>query len=167
MPKNQFDEDELFFVRDFFSSPEYKLVILSGLGQEAVGNKKTRFTPDGMIVDWNKHLQDQRKYDAVIVTGGKGAKKSLWDDPILPQILTDHHRAGSVVATSGMAAPVLGSSSLAQGEVAAPGNEDVVARLNDYRLAVAEEGLVSYHRVVSARDASVMPEFCEAIRQLL
>ncbi len=84
---------------------------------------KEKFQPDGMIVDWNRQEGVQGKYQAVVLIGGKGAKKSLRKDPIVPQILTDHHRSGSVVAAIGSAIVVLVKSSLAEGEIPLPKND--------------------------------------------
>jgi len=94
IPRNQFDEDELFATRELLELAGARVIVLSKTGQEAVGTNRTRFLPHGMIIDWNKQEGIFGKYDAVVLVGGKGAPKSLWDDPILPQILTDHYRAG-------------------------------------------------------------------------
>ena len=86
---------------------------------------KGKFQPDGMIVDWNKQIRLNNKYHAVILVGGKGAKKSLWDDPIVPQILTDHYRFGSIIGAIGTAIVVLVRACLVSGEV--PRRDDDVA----------------------------------------
>ena len=101
IPKSQFCEQELNGVRTVLQQCGANVVVLSKSGQEARGMNKEKFQPDGMIVDWNKQIGVESKYHAVILVGGKGAKKSLWDDPIVPQILTDHYRFGSIIGAIG------------------------------------------------------------------
>jgi len=163
MPKNQFDEDELFGVRDFFINRGMTVKIFSPSGKEATGNKRTRFNPDGMLVDWNKFLEGKGKYDAVLITGGKGAWKSLWDDPILPQILTDHHRSGSVVGAIGSAVPVLISASLCDKELAAPNDERVLSRLKEFDVYPSEEALLVENKAVSANSSKTLDMFCNEV----
>jgi putative intracellular protease/amidase len=100
-----------------------RVVVLSRSGQEGRGMNQERFQPDGMIIDWNKQPGVEGKYHAVVLVGGKGARKSLWDDPIVPQILTDHYRAGSVVGAMGSALVVLARASLITGEIPEPEEE--------------------------------------------
>ncbi len=103
IPKSQFCGQELNGVRTVLQQCGANVVVLSKSGQEARGMNKEKYRPDGMIVDWNKQIGVDSKYHAVILVGGKGAKKSLWDDPIVPQILTDHYRFGRIIGALGSA----------------------------------------------------------------
>ena len=94
IPQNNFCEQQLRDLKTVFDAKLVRSVILSKSGQEAVGEMRTRLMPDGILVDWDKRFLPNKKFDAVVVVGGKGAKKLIWDDPILPLILTDHYRAG-------------------------------------------------------------------------
>ncbi len=107
IPKSQFEEGELLPLRAALENAGARVVVLSKSGQKARGMEKTTFEPDGTIVDWNKQPGVAGKYHAVVVLGGRGASKSLWDDPILPQILTDHFRMDRLVAAVGEGLPVL------------------------------------------------------------
>ena len=69
------------------------------------------------------------KYHAVILVGGRGAKKSLWDDPIVPQILTDHYRFGRIIGALGSAIVVLVRASLVTGEVPVQGDANTIKEL--------------------------------------
>ena len=80
MPKNQYSGEELFGVRSALESKGVRVVVLSHSGQEARGMNRERFQPDGVIIDWDRQPGIKGKYHAVILVGGKGARKSLWDD---------------------------------------------------------------------------------------
>ena len=97
IPQNRFCEQQLFDLKEVLERESGKCRILSKSGKKVTGEGKTLVQPDGMLVDWNRYLQGKQKYDAVVVIGGKGSKSTIWNDTILPQILTDHFRAGKIL----------------------------------------------------------------------
>ena len=168
IPKNQFAEDELFETRKFFEAEGARVVVLSPKGQEAVGMNKTRFQPQGMLIDWNKQAGIHSKYDAVLLVGGKGAPKSLWSDTILPQILTDHYRAGRVVGALGLSVAVLARASFLN-EKPASGPEDAVflQELEAGGGYHSEDPVTCHERIVTARGGEAAREFAEAVTRVL
>ena len=141
-----------------------RIIVLSKSGQEAVGMNKTRFAPDGMLVDWDKQPGVSGKYDAVIVMGGKGAPKSLWDDTILPQILTDHFRAERVIGALGLGVAVLARASLLSGEAAGPEeDEKFLPELEEAGLTYSYSPVVQDGKVITASGPDAATEFAHAI----
>lgn len=168
IPKNQFDEEELFTTRSVLQAAGARVVILSKTGKEAVGMQKTRFQPDGIIVDWNRHRGLSRKYDAVLVTGGRGSAKSLWDDDIVPQILTDHYRGGSIVGAIGASVVVLARTGfLTDANAAAPDDPEILNKLQAEGVVRVDEPVVSKNKIITARDAGAARQFAETALQIL
>lgn len=168
IPRNQFDEKELFVVRDHLKSEGARVVVLSKSGQQATGTNKTRFQPDGTIIDWNKQEGIREKYDAVLLTGGKGAAKSLWDDPILPQVLTDHYRAGKVIGAIGLSVIVLARASFLNARAACgPDNEVFLQELEACGVDHSEEALTCHEKILTARDGEAAQNFAEAVVTIL
>ena len=163
IPKSQFQEQELFDTLAVLKAAGPRTIILSKSGQEAVGMNKTRFTPDGMLVDWDKQPGVSGKYDAVIVMGGKGAPKSLWDDTILPQILTDHFRAERVIGAIGLGVAVLARASLLSGEAAGPGEEKFLSELEEASLTYSNSPVVRDGKVITASGPDAATEFAHTI----
>ena len=164
IPRNQFAEDELFVPRELFELAGAKVIVLSLNGQEALGMNKTRFQPQGTIIDWNKQEGVFGKYDAVLLVGGKGAAKSMWDDPILPQILTDHFRAGKVVAAIGLSVVVLARASfLMQMAASGPNEEKFLNELEAGSGYYSEEPVTCSDRVITASGSEAAKEFAEAV----
>ena len=163
IPKNQFDENELIPLQDMLKKEGAHVLTLSKNGQEAVGMQKTRITPDGRIIDWNIQPTHHGKYDAVVVLGGKGAPKSLWDDPILPQILTDHFRADKVVAGIGLGVAVLARAGLLQAEASAPEDEKVLEELNQVSVDRSDEPVTQMEKVITGKGAISVSEFASAL----
>ena len=126
------------------------------------------FQPDGMLVDWNRFLQGKQKYDAVIVIGGKGAKSSIWEDPILPQILTDHFRAGKILGAFGLSVVALARAGLvSRSEVSAQKEEGCLKELVDAGAFPEEKNLVVVDRIITSNDPSTGKIFGETILELL
>lgn len=168
IPRNQFDEDELFGTRGPLESAGARVVVLSPSGQEAVGMNKTRFQPHGMLIDWNKQEGVFGKYHAVLLVGGKGAPKSLWQDSILPQILTDHYRAGKVVGAIGLSVVVLAMTSfLIQKAASGPHDERVLQALEEGSSYHSSEPMTCEDNIITASGGEAANEFAQAVKAVL
>ena len=166
IPKSQFSEDELFGLRSSLKENGANVVVLSRSGQEAFGEKKETFKPDGMIVDWNKQPGVFGKYHAVILIGGKGAKKFLWNDPIIPQILTDHYRAGSIIGAMGSALVVLNRASLITGEIPLPQEDEARKELESLNAICVDTPVTSLGNMVLGQGGNSVSEFSNIILDL-
>ena len=92
-----------------------------------------------------------KRYDAVLVVGGKGAKNSIWSDPILPQILTDHYRSGKVVGALGISVVALARAGLLTGQDASvPDHEACIREVKDAGVYISEDSLTFSNRIVTA-----------------
>jgi len=167
IPKSQFCEKELCGVKSELEQRGVRVVVLSMSGQEARGMNKEKFQPDGMIVDWNKQPGVQGKYQAVVLIGGKGARKSLWDDPIVPQILTDHHRSGSVIAAIGSAIVVLVRASLVTGEIPLLQDDATREELESLNAVCIDTPVTSMGNTVFGQGADSVSKFSQTILSLL
>jgi len=167
IPKSQFQEQELFDTLELLKAAGPRTLVLSKSGQEAVGMNKTRFTPDGMLVDWDKQQGISGKYDAVIVMGGKGAPKSLWDDTILPQILTDHFRAERVISAVGLGVAVLARASLLSYEAAGPEDDKFLSELENAGLTRSGSPVVQDGKIITASGPEAAIEFTRALIRAL
>ena len=167
IPKSQFCEQELNGVRTVFQQVGANVIVLSKSGQEARGSNKEKFQPDGMIVDWNKQPGIKGKYHAVIVIGGKGAKKSLWDDPIVPQILTDHYRSGRIIGAIGSALVVLIRASLVNGEIPLPRDEETRVELRNLNAVCIDTPVTRIDNIILGQGADSAHHFSQQILGLM
>ncbi len=167
IPQNRFCDQQLLDLKAIFGEIPLKTVILSKSGNAAVGEMKTRLIPDGILADWDKRYLPNKKYDAVVVVGGKGAKNSIWNDPILPQILTDHYRAGKVVGALGLSVVSLARAGLlARRRVSAPAHEGCIRELEEAGAFVVEEPLTFSNQIVTTGDDSGGELFGKKILEL-
>ena len=167
MPKSQFCEQELNGVRSTLEQSGANVVVLSKSGQEARSVNNEKFQPNGMIVDWNKQIGISGKYHAIILVGGKGAKKSLWDDPIIPQILTDHYRFGSIIGAMGTAIVVLVRAYLVKGEVPKPDDYDTYKELEKLNVVFVDAPIKKFEKVILGKGGNSVDQFSRTIVALL
>ena len=167
IPKSQFCEKELNGVRTVLQQSGANVVVLSKSGQEAMGSNKGKFQPDGMIVDWNKQPGVKGKYHAVIVIGGKGAKKSLWDDPIVSQILTDHSRSRRIIGAIGSGLVVLVKASLVNGEIPLPRDEETRVELKNLNAVCIDAPVKRIDNIILGQGADSTHHFCQQILGLM
>jgi len=164
LPKNQYCEGELAGVLEALAEAGLSWVALSKSGREASGLAGGRFQPGGVIVDWDRQPGFAGKYEAVILIGGRGAKKFLWDDPIVPQILTDHHRAGKLIAACGLAVAVLARAGFLAGEASGPDDDPAfLEEMARAGAALSAEPVTRSGNIVTGRGASAAGDFGRCI----
>ena len=167
IPNNQFSGEELFGVLEIFDKAEIRRVVLSKSGREAADMNRKSFQPDGPIIDWDKQAAIPGKYSAVILIGGRGARKSLWDDPIVPQILADHYRAGRIIGALGSASPVLARASLLADGCAAPQDETALKELESLGIYCSDQSIEESDRVITGSGGQAARSFAQRIVELL
>ncbi|SVC48647.1 uncharacterized protein METZ01_LOCUS301501, partial [marine metagenome] len=116
---------------------------------------------------WNRQPEIQGKYNIVIVLGGKGARKSLWDDPIVPQILTDHHRSGSIIGAMGSALIVLVRASLVTGEIPLPKDADSLKELETLNAVCVDIPVTHTNNIILGQSSDSVDSFSEKIFNLI
>ncbi|MBT5471919.1 MAG: hypothetical protein HOK41_15060 [Nitrospina sp.] len=169
IPQNRFCEQQLFDLKEVLERDSGQCRVLSKSGKEAKGEGKISLQPEGMVVDWNRYLQGREKYDAVIVIGGKGSRSSIWEDQILPQILTDHYRAGKILGAFGLSIVALARAGLlSRCEVSAPlDDEACLKELEEVGAFPEDKSLVVVDKIITSNDPESGKLFGEKILELL
>ena len=168
IPQNRFCSEQLFDLKEVLERNSVQCHILSKSGKEAKGEDKSVVQPNGMLVDWNRYIQNKQKYDAVVVIGGKGSRSFIWDDSILPQILTDHFRAGKILGAFGLSVVALARAGLVtRCEVSAQQEEACLKELNDAGAFPEDKNLIVANRIITSNDPNAGKIFGETILKLL
>jgi len=178
IPKDYYDETELDPVLEVFKREEPRfLKVASPKFKEAVGMKNGRIQPDMLLVDAMEGItgdsyvtsmkgtrQVIAEFHAVVIIGGKGAKKYLWDDKILRILINDRFRAGAVIGAIGLAVPCLGRAGILDTvDVAVPPDAKALEEVETANALVAEENLVAADRIITARGGEAAEAFAEAV----
>ena len=168
IPQKQFCSQQLFDLKELLIKKKGQCRILSKSGKEAKGEGKSSIQPDGMVVDWDRYLEGRQKYDAVIVIGGKGSKTSIWEDPILSQILTDHFRAEKVLGAFGLSVVALARAGLiSQCEVSAVDDQDCLKELQDAGAFPEEKNMIITGKIITSNDPGGGKRFGKALLKML
>ena len=168
IPQNRFCSQQLFDLKEVLVKKTVQCRTLSKTGKEAKGEDKSFIQPDGMLVDWNRYLQNKQKYDAVIVIGGKGSKVSIWEDPILPQILTDHYRAGKILGAFGLSVVALARAGLIyQREISAIDDQACLQELANAGAFPEEKQIITAEKIITSKDREGGKKFGEALLRML
>ena len=168
IPQNRFCEKELEDLKTILEKDQNKCVVLSKSGKPAKGEANTLIQPDGMLVDWNRHLLQKNKYDGVVVIGGKGSRNYIWGDQILPQILTDHFRAGKLIGAFDLSVVALARAGLISSlEVSVPKDEKCIQEIKGVGAFTEEKDLVVVDRIITSNNKNSGKAFGEKIIKIL
>lgn len=177
IPKDYYNEEEIDFPLNKFREEGADVRIGSAKLKEAVGMKTGRIMPDFLIVDAIEGItgdsyvtggkgtrQVLGVFHGVVVIGGRGARKYVWNDKLVRLLLLDRFKSDMVVAAIGQGVPTLGVAGLLENiEVAAPQDKHTLPELDKAAAILAEENLVVHDRIITATGAEVVEEFTEAV----
>ena len=177
IPKDYYDEAELEYPLQKFKEEGADVRIASSKLKEAVGMKNGRIMPNFLIVDAIEGITGDSYvtggkgtrqvigvYHAVVVMGGRGARKYIWTDNLARLLILDRFKSDMVVAAIGQGVPALGIAGLLENiEVAAPQDKHTLPELEKAAAILADENMVIHERIITASGAEAIEEFTEAI----
>ena len=177
IPKDYYSEEELEPLLKIFKNEEANIRVASSKLKEAIGMRNGRIMPDMLIVDAMEGITGDSYVTAakgtrqiigvfhgVIVIGGKGARRYLWEEKLVNLLLSDRHRSDMIIAAIGMAVPCLGQSGLLQSlEVTTCDDKKTKEAIEKLNAFVVDEDVMVSDNIITARYASVVNEFAEAI----
>ena len=177
IPKDYYDEEELAYLLKKFREERADVRIASTKLKEAIGMKSGRIMPDFLIVDAIEGITGDSYvtggkgtrqvigvFHAVVVIGGKGARKYVWTDKLTRLLLLDRFKSDMVVAAIGQGVPALGIAGLLENiDVAAPQDKYTLPELDKAAAILADETMVVHDRIITAVGIEAVEEFTEAI----
>jgi protease I len=186
IPKDYFDERQLEPLLEIFEKEDAIVNVASSKLKEAVGMRSGKITPDLLLVDCMEGLtgdsyvteaghgtrQVKGIFHGVVIIGGQGARKYLWEDKILHLLVSDRHKSGFLVGAIGSAVPCLAIVGLLEGiratyeksKHADPIIEKHSVIIGDDKVVVAKSGLNTDHNtpIITAVGHEAIKEFAEA-----
>jgi len=177
IPKDYYNEEELDPLVVIFKKEEATVKIASAKFKEAVGMRNGRVMPDMLIVDAMEGItgdsyvtsakgtrQVLGVFHGVIIIGGRGTSRYVWTDKLVNLLLSDRLRSAMIVAGIGTGVPSLGKAGLLQSmEVTTCDDKKSLEALEEANAFVVDEDVVVHDRIITARDASAVEKFAEAM----
>ena len=181
IPKDYYSEEELEPLLEIFKNEEATVKIASTKFKEAIGMRTGRIMPDMLIVDAMEGVtgdsyvtaakgirQILGVFHGVIIMGGSGTRRCLWNDKLVNLLLSDRHRSEMAVAAIGMGVPCLGHAGIIQSlEVTTCSDKRALEEIEKSNAFVVDEDVTVHENIITARDASAVKEFAEAIIQVV
>jgi len=159
--QQDFRDEELFKPKAVFEGAGASVFVAAPRKETATGMLGGKVQPDFAISDMNAS-----EFDAVVVVGGSGSPKYLWDDTQLRNLVKDAYADGKVVAAICLSPVVLARAGILKGKEATA-SSDAVAELKKGGAIYKDESVVIAGRVVTGRDPASAEAFANAIASLL
>ncbi|MDH5761722.1 MAG: DJ-1/PfpI family protein [Nitrospinota bacterium] len=177
IPKDYYDERELDACLNKFRNEGANVRIASSKLKEAVGMKTGRIMPDLLVVDAIEGITGDSYvtggkgtrqiigvFHGVVVIGGSGTRKYVWNDKLVRLLLLDRYKSDMVIAAIGQGVPALGIAGLTENiEVAAPQDKFTLPELDKAAAILVDENLAVHDRIITASGAEAADEFTESV----
>ncbi len=177
IPKDYYCEEELEPLLEIFKEEEANVKIASSKLKEAIGMRRGRVMPDMLIVDAMEGItgdsyvtsakgtrQILGVFHGIIVMGGNGARRYLWDERLVNLLLSDRDRSDMIIAAIGMGVPCLGFAGLIQSmEVTLCNDKKAIAAIDKAKAFIVDGNIKVNDNIITARDSSAIKEFAEII----
>ena len=111
--QQDFRDEELFKPKAVFEGAGASVFVAAPRKETAMGMLGGEVQPDFAISDVNAS-----EFDAVVVVGGSGSPKYLWDDTQLRNLVRDAYAGGKVVAAICLSPVVLARAGILKGKSA-------------------------------------------------
>jgi protease I len=161
--QDQFRDEEVFEPKAILEKRGAEVVIGSGSTREAVGMMGGRVKPNLALVEARA-----TDYDAVLVAGGMGSLKYLWNEATLVKLLRDAHAAGRVVGGICLSGAVPAQAGLLRGQKGTVwASPESLAELAKGGVEYTKAPVVVSGRVVTAEGPEAATGFGEAVAKLL
>lgn len=181
IPTDYYNEKQLEVTREIFIKEGAEVRVASAKFKEAVGDKSGRFMPDVLTVDsiegitGDSYVSDGKGvrqikgvFHAVVLIGGKGARKHLWKEKLVRLIIIDRHKNNMVVAAIGSAVPCLADAELISNmEVACESNKYTLQELERVGAVISDLPVVVAERIVTGSGADAAEEFANTVIDLV
>jgi len=161
--QENFQDKELFEPKEVFEGAGASVFVAAPRKETATGMLSGKVQPDFAISDVNAS-----EFDAVVVVGGSGSPKYLWDDTQLRNLVKDAYADGKVVAAICLSPVVLARAGILKGKSATVfPSSDAVAELKRGGAIYKDGSIVIAGRIVTGRDPASAEAFANAIVSLL
>lgn len=158
-----FRDEEFLYPKSILDSEGYEVVTASPEGGTCKGMLGAEVEADIKISD-----ADPDDYAAVVIVGGTGSPKQLWDDQRLHEIVRSVYGSGNHVASICLSGGVLAKAGVLKGKKAtAFERPDAVEAVREAGGHYLQQDLVVDGRIITARGPEVAKEFAERVAQEL
>lgn len=161
--RDNFRDEEYSYPREIFESNGARVIVAAETSRECRGMLGLKVTPHLPIRNVRPN-----GYDAVVIVGGTGAQKYLWEDADLHVIIQKVHSSGKIVGAICLAGVVLARAGILQGKkVTVYKTPESLNEIQNVNARYLPESLVIDGNIITADGPRAAKEFGKAIVEAL
>ncbi|HIH74671.1 MAG TPA: DJ-1/PfpI family protein [Methanosarcina sp.] len=161
--QEQFRDEECFVPKQIFEAAGAKVIVASEFTDIAKGSLGGTIKPDICISDVK--IDD---YDAIVISGGPGSRKYLWDNQHLRELVKEADSHKKVVSAICISPVVLARAGILNGKDSTVFNSpDTVQELRRYGATYLDKDVVVSGRIVTGRDPKSAEAFGKTVLKVL
>ncbi len=161
--QEQFRDEECFVPKQLFEAAGVKVTIAAESAETAKGMLGGTIKPDITISD--ARIDD---YDAIVIAGGSGSRKYLWENKALEKLVKEADARKKVVSAICISPVVLARAGVLKGkESTVFKSPDTVRELGKHGAVYMDRDVVVSGRVVTGRDPASADAFGKAVLEAL
>ncbi len=161
--QEQFRDEECFVPKKVFEAAGAKVTVAAEFTETAKGALGGTIKPDIRISE--VRIDD---YDAIVISGGAGSRKYLWDNKHLRELVKAADSQKKVVSAICISPVVLARAGILKGKESTVFNSpDTVNELEKYGADYQDRDVIISGRVVTGRDPKSAEAFGKAVLKAL
>jgi protease I len=161
--QEQFRDEECFVPKQLFEAAGAKVTVAAEYTETAKGMLGGSIKPDIRISE--ARIDD---YDAIVISGGSGSKKYLWDNKHLHELVKGADARNKVISAICVSPVVLARTGILKGkESTVFESPDTLHELKEHGAVYLDRDVVVSGRVVTGRDPKSADAFGKAVLKAL
>lgn len=161
--QEQFRDEECFVPKQLFEAAGVKVTVAAESTETAKGMLGGTIKPD---ITLSEARIDE--YDAIVISGGSGSRKYLWDNKVLQTLVKEADALKKVISAICISPVVLAKTGVLKGkESTVFKSPDTVRELEEHGAVYLDRDVVVSGRVVTGRDPASADAFGKAVLEAL
>ncbi|AAM05062.1 TPA: DJ-1/PfpI family protein [Methanosarcina acetivorans] len=161
--QEQFRDEECFVPKQLFEAAGANVTVAAEFRETAKGALGGTIKPDIRISD--ARIED---YDAIVISGGPGSRKYLWDNQYLSGLVKEADSLKKVVSAICISPVILARAGILKGkESTVFSSPDTVRELKEHGAVYLDREVVVSGRIVTGRDPRSAEAFGKAVLKAL
>lgn len=161
--QEHFRDEEFFVPKQIFEAAGAKVTVAAEFTETAKGTLGGTIKPDIRISE--ARIED---YDAIVISGGSGSRKYLWDNKYLCKLVKEADSLEIVVSAICISPVVLARAGVLKGkESTVFSSPDTVHELKEHGAIYQDREVVVSGRIVTGRDPKSAEAFGKAVLKAL
>ncbi|ADE36751.1 DJ-1/PfpI/YhbO family deglycase/protease [Methanohalophilus mahii] len=161
--QENFRDEEFLQPREIFENAGFDITVATNQKKVARGMLGGKVKPDTTISS-----EKANSYDAIVISGGGGAKQYLWDNKELHGIVQDAYNQDKLIAAICISPVVLAKAGILKGKKSTVFNDpESVKQIKKGGAEYQDKDVIIDGNIITARDPKVASSFGKSVLEFL